>query len=71
MQMKCEKFVENFEEQNPGIKWGKVQNDLYATIKDTFRIASEETPPKGLGKNLQSRAMYGVDLMLRWRTAGE
>lgn len=36
-------------------------------IRQVFEGASKENPPKGIGHNYQSRAMYAIDLMLDWR----
>ena len=36
-------------------------------IRKVFEGATKEDPPKGIANNLQSRAMYAIDLMLEWR----
>ncbi len=36
-------------------------------IRNVFEGASKEEPPKGIAHNPQSRALYGVDVLLEWR----
>ena len=47
---------------------GCVQNDIYDVIRQVFTAAVAEPPPKGIGHSPQSRAIYGVDVMLQWMT---
>jgi hypothetical protein len=37
-------------------------------IREVFEAATSERPPKGIGQSPQSRAVYGVDVMLKWVT---
>jgi len=34
-----------------------------------FTAATARPPPKGFGHSPQSRAIYGVDVMLQWMTS--
>lgn len=63
-QMFCHDFVERFEEQNEGIRWKGVQNDIFRMLRELFDSACAEDPPAGIARSPQSRAMYAVDLML-------
>ena len=46
-----------------------VQNDIYEIIRQAFTSATAQPPPKGIGHSPQSRAIYGVDVMLQWITS--
>jgi len=46
-----------------------VQNDIYEVIHQMFTAATARPPPKGFGHSPQSRAIYGVDVMLQWMTS--
>jgi len=46
-----------------------VQNAIYGVIRQVFTAATSQPPPKGFGHSLQSRAIYGVDVMLQWITS--
>ena len=37
-------------------------------ILEVLKAALVASPPKGLGHSPQSRAMYGVDVILKWDT---
>lgn len=66
-QMKCEDFIDSFNEQySPDYRWDDIEPNIYRVLRNCFECATAKPPPLGIGHNLQSRAMYGVDLMLRW-----
>jgi len=48
-----------------------VQKDIYETIRQVFTAATAEPPPKGIGHSPQSRAVYGLDIMLQWITSAD
>lgn len=66
-QIGCEEFVPLFEQQYQDFKWKDLESKMFKMIRQVFEGASQELPPKGIAHNLQSRAMYAVDLMLDWR----
>jgi tubulin--tyrosine ligase-like protein 12 len=66
-QMFCHDFIRHFERQNPGCTWEKVEQDLYGVIRDVFGAAVNRPPPEGLVHSPQSRAVYGLDFMLKWK----
>ena len=71
-QMFCHDFIEAFDQQNgPQHKWSQVESKIYFTLKSAFECAASKPPPLGIGHNPQSRALYGVDIMLKWRTDGQ
>ncbi|UMM15895.1 hypothetical protein L5515_013136 [Caenorhabditis briggsae] len=65
LQMKCEKFVEIIEKTYPKLKWTQIQADINSTIRKAIEVAASEPSPRGVAPNTQSRAMYGVDIMLQ------
>ncbi|CAG2103519.1 unnamed protein product [Medioppia subpectinata] len=68
-QMFCSDFIDQFNEQyGPDYCWTDVERDIYKTLKEVFECATSRPPPHGIGHNLQSRALYGVDVMLKWQT---
>jgi tubulin--tyrosine ligase-like protein 12 len=67
-QIHYNEFIPKFEEQNPEFKWsGQLEQKIFKMIRQVFEGACKEKPPKGIAHNVQSRAMYAVDLMLDWR----
>lgn len=65
LQMKCEQFIETIEKTYPKIHWEQVQKDINMTIRKALETAAKEEAPRGVAPNVQSRAMYGVDIMLQ------
>ncbi|KAF1764778.1 hypothetical protein GCK72_004728 [Caenorhabditis remanei] len=65
LQMKCEQFIETIEKTYPKIQWDNVQKDINSTIRKAIEAAAKEEAPRGVAPNVQSRAMYGVDIMLQ------
>ena len=43
-----------------------MQGEIFRMLKEVFQGACKLPPPQGIGQNPQSRAMYAVDLMLKW-----
>lgn len=68
LEMFCDDFVKQFSLQYPDQDWRHVEKRLHETIKETFSIACRNKPPKGFGDYPQCRAMYGIDMMLKWDT---
>ncbi|CAB3404430.1 unnamed protein product [Caenorhabditis bovis] len=66
LNMKCEKFIETIEKEYPKIKWSELQTKINSTIHKALEAASKNKPPRGVASNVQSRAMYGVDIMLQY-----
>ena len=42
------------------------QGKIFGMFKELFSAAVELAPPRGMGAAPQSRAMYAIDLMLKW-----
>lgn len=64
--MLCDEFVEEFNKQNPGIEWKDVEGNIFKAFRELFEAATMKQPPCGIGHNVQSRALYAIDLMLTW-----
>ncbi|KAH3736052.1 hypothetical protein DPMN_042612 [Dreissena polymorpha] len=64
--MYTEQFIEPFEAENPDIKWSTVEESIHRALLEMFQAASSKPPPAGLGDFPLSRAIYGIDLLLKW-----
>ena len=64
--MLCDEFIIKFNEQNPCHEWKHVEGDIFKAIKELFEGATSKPPPLGIGHNVQSRALYAIDLMLSY-----
>jgi len=62
----CEEFVDMFDSQLLHHKWNNVLDKIHAVIRELFTAAVIRPPPAGIGHSPQSRAIYGVDVMLEW-----
>jgi hypothetical protein len=45
-----------------------IQEHMFKCIKELFVAATSNPPPMGIAPSSQSRAMYGIDFMLKWVT---
>lgn len=52
-------FIQQFEIENPNIKWETVQQRMYDTIRDLFMCGCQKMIP-----NPYTKAMYGIDAMI-------
>lgn len=59
-------FLTMFEQQFPNQSWENIDKKICQMMRECFESASCLSPPKGLGHSPQSRALYAVDLMLKW-----
>jgi hypothetical protein len=78
--MECFEFVRQFEIQYPNVIWIDVQTKINGVIRQVFDVVTRfvmiirfysiyfysHQPPNGMAANEQSRAMYGIDMMLKW-----
>ncbi|CAD5215543.1 unnamed protein product [Bursaphelenchus xylophilus] len=62
-----DEFIESLVELNPQLDWNQVKEQINYVIKEVFKTVTRDRPPKGVAPNLQSRAMYGFDIMLKWK----
>lgn len=59
-------FVPEFERQYPDFRWKKVQASIFQAFVELMQAASAKPPPLGLCDYPSSRAVYAIDLMLKW-----
>uniref|UniRef100_A0A183V9U4 Tubulin--tyrosine ligase-like protein 12 n=1 Tax=Toxocara canis TaxID=6265 RepID=A0A183V9U4_TOXCA len=71
LNMRCEDFTSQLEKMYPKLKWTDVQSKINAVIKEALVTLSSGTPPRSMAHNGQSRAMYGIDMMLKWDSDDE
>uniref|UniRef100_A0A158PCQ5 Tubulin--tyrosine ligase-like protein 12 n=1 Tax=Angiostrongylus cantonensis TaxID=6313 RepID=A0A158PCQ5_ANGCA len=65
LQMNCADFVKRFEDIYACIKWSDIQSKIMVVLRKAVEAACRFDPPRGIAKNVQSRAMYGADIMLK------
>ncbi|CAH8586011.1 unnamed protein product [Schistosoma mattheei] len=69
-QIHCDEFVELFDKQYPDHKWSTIELKIHRLLVEIFQAATKYPPPRGLSHNVQSRALYAVDILLEWRSNG-
>ncbi|KAM3587746.1 uncharacterized protein V6R79_013179 [Siganus canaliculatus] len=67
-QVHYDEFIPMFEQQYPLYPWKEVEAKLFEAFKELFQAASSRPPPYGICPYPASRAIYAVDLMLKWST---
>ncbi|XP_006890108.1 PREDICTED: tubulin--tyrosine ligase-like protein 12 [Elephantulus edwardii] len=65
-QVHYDQFIPEFEKQNPAFLWKDVQAEIFQAFRELFQAACNRPAPLGLWPYPSSRAMYAVDLMLKW-----
>lgn len=68
-QVHYDEFIPMFEEQYPQFPWKEVEGELFKAFKELFEVASSRPAPYGICPYPSSRAIYAVDLMLKWSTS--
>ncbi|XP_022084895.1 tubulin--tyrosine ligase-like protein 12 isoform X2 [Acanthaster planci] len=61
-------FPGHFNQQNPGYEWDEVEASIHDMIQEFFQAAVSKPPPRGITHCPWSRAMYALDIMLKWDT---
>uniref|UniRef100_UPI0037E7CEFF tubulin--tyrosine ligase-like protein 12 n=1 Tax=Semicossyphus pulcher TaxID=241346 RepID=UPI0037E7CEFF len=67
-QVHYDEFIPMFEKQYPLHPWKEVEVELFKAFKELFQAASSRPAPYGICPYPSSRAIYAVDLMLKWST---
>ncbi|XP_072309465.1 tubulin--tyrosine ligase-like protein 12 [Eucyclogobius newberryi] len=67
-QIHYDEFIPLFEKQNPQHLWKDIELKLFQSFRELFSAACSRPAPFGLHPYPSSRAIYAVDLMLKWTT---
>ncbi|XP_060512126.1 tubulin--tyrosine ligase-like protein 12 [Panthera onca] len=65
-QVHYDEFIPEFEKQYPEFPWKSVQGEIFQAFTELFQAACAKPPPLGLCDYASSRAVYAIDLMLKW-----
>ncbi|KAF3859466.1 hypothetical protein F7725_021865 [Dissostichus mawsoni] len=63
-----DEFIPMFDNQYPLYPWKEVEAEVFKAFREFFEAASSRPPPYGICSYPPSRAIYAVDLMLKWST---
>ncbi|KAM9328135.1 tubulin--tyrosine ligase-like protein 12 isoform 2-T2 [Pholidichthys leucotaenia] len=66
MQVHYDDFIPMFERQYPQYSWKEVEAKLFKVFRELFEVATSRPAPYGICHYPSSRAIYAVDLMLKW-----
>ncbi|KAL6117127.1 ttll12 [Pungitius sinensis] len=69
-QVHYDEFIPMFENQYPLYPWKEVEAKVFRAFREFFEAASSRPAPFGVCPYPSSRAIYAVDLMLKWSTGG-
>ncbi|KAJ8245612.1 hypothetical protein GJAV_G00272620 [Gymnothorax javanicus] len=67
-QIHYDEFIPMFEKQYPLYPWKDVQAAVFRSVTELFQAASCRPAPYGICAYPSSRAIYAIDLMLKWDT---
>ncbi|XP_036617053.1 tubulin--tyrosine ligase-like protein 12 [Trichosurus vulpecula] len=65
-QVHYDEFIPLFEKQYPEYPWQGVQADIFKAFTELFQAATAKPAPLGICDYPASRAVYAIDLMLKW-----
>ncbi|XP_029455946.1 tubulin--tyrosine ligase-like protein 12 [Rhinatrema bivittatum] len=65
-QVHCAEFIPLFEKQYPGYSWKDTQAEIFKAFVELFQVATAKPAPLGICDYPSSRAVYAIDLMLKW-----
>lgn len=69
-QVHYDEFIPMFEKQYSQFPWKEVEGEVFKAFGELFQAAASRPAPYGLCPYPSSRAIYAVDLMLKW-SAGD
>ncbi|XP_069484227.1 tubulin--tyrosine ligase-like protein 12 [Ambystoma mexicanum] len=67
-QVHFNEFIPLFEKQYPEHPWKGIQTEIFKTFVELFQAAAARPAPFGICHYPSSRAVYAIDLMLKWDT---
>ncbi|KAM8979994.1 tubulin--tyrosine ligase-like protein 12 [Sarcophilus harrisii] len=65
-QVHYDEFIPLFEKQYPEYPWQDVQAEIFKAFAELFQAATSKPAPLGICDYPSSRAVYAIDLMLKW-----
>ncbi|XP_030069735.1 tubulin--tyrosine ligase-like protein 12 [Microcaecilia unicolor] len=65
-QIHCDEFIPLFEKQYPEYSWKDIQAEIFKAFVELFEVATAKPAPLGICDYPSSRAVYAIDLMLKW-----
>ncbi|KAM9468177.1 tubulin--tyrosine ligase-like protein 12 isoform 1-T1 [Clarias gariepinus] len=65
-QVHYDEFIPMFEKQYKEYPWKEVERDIFKAFAELFQAASSRPAPYGICPYPSSRAIYAIDLMLKW-----
>uniref|UniRef100_A0A8C5T015 Tubulin tyrosine ligase like 12 n=1 Tax=Laticauda laticaudata TaxID=8630 RepID=A0A8C5T015_LATLA len=69
-QIHYNEFIPLFEKQYSEYSWKTVEEDIFKAFVELFRAACAKPAPLGICNYPSSRAVYAIDLMLKWESSG-
>ncbi|KAG8142776.1 putative Tubulin--tyrosine ligase-like protein [Naja naja] len=70
-QIHYNEFIPLFEKQYSEYSWKTVEEDIFKAFVELFHAACAKPAPLGLCDYPSSRAVYAIDLMLKWESSGD
>ncbi|XP_048829046.1 tubulin--tyrosine ligase-like protein 12 isoform X1 [Brienomyrus brachyistius] len=70
-QVHYDEFIPMFENQYPEHPWNEIQKEVFKAFGELFQAASAHPAPYGICAHPSSRAIYAIDLMLKWAPGGQ
>ncbi|GCB68565.1 hypothetical protein scyTo_0000909 [Scyliorhinus torazame] len=67
-QVHYNEFIPMFEKQYPKYPWKKTEEEILKSFVELFQVATAKPAPFGVCNYPSSRAIYAIDLMLKWDT---
>ncbi|XP_060695896.1 tubulin--tyrosine ligase-like protein 12 [Hemiscyllium ocellatum] len=67
-QVHYDEFIPMFEKQYPNYSWKKTEEEIHKSFVELFQVATAKDAPFGICNYPSSRAIYAIDLMLKWDT---
>ncbi|XP_069759518.1 tubulin--tyrosine ligase-like protein 12 [Narcine bancroftii] len=67
-QVHYNEFIPMFEKQYPKFSWRSIEEEIFKSFVELFQLATAKPAPLGVCHYPSSRAMYAIDLMLKWDT---
>ncbi|GCC18244.1 hypothetical protein chiPu_0017860 [Chiloscyllium punctatum] len=67
-QVHYDEFIPMFEKQYPNYSWKNTEEEIHKSFVELFQVATAKDAPFGICNYSSSRAIYAIDLMLKWDT---